>query len=53
MSDAIPKQRIDWLPLALIPAIAILVMPFIPSVPTWITLTVAGLAMGMMIFFIF
>ena len=50
MSDAIPKQRIDWLPLALIPAIAILVMPFIPSVPTWITLTVAGLAMGMMIF---
>ena len=40
----------DWLPLALIPAIALLALPLVPSLPTWVTLTVAGLAMGMMIF---
>jgi len=47
---AIPRQRIDWLPLALVPAVMIVALPFVPSIPTWITLTVAGLAMGMMIF---
>jgi len=51
MSDAaIPKQRVDWLPLALVPAVMLAALPFVPSMPTWITLTVAGLAMGMMIF---
>ena len=40
----------DWLPLALIPAVALLALPLVPSTPTWVTLTVAGLAMGMMIF---
>jgi branched-chain amino acid transport system permease protein len=40
----------DWLPLALIAAIALLALPLVPSTPTWVTLTVAGLAMGMMIF---
>src|SRR3954468_9294039 len=40
----------NWLPLALLPAIALIALPFIPSTPTWVTLTVAGLAMGMMIF---
>jgi len=40
----------DWLPLALIPAVALLALPLVPSAPTWVTLTVAGLAMGMMIF---
>ena len=39
----------DWLPLALIPLIALAALPFV-STPTWLTLTVAGLAMGMMIF---
>ncbi|TAK44181.1 MAG: branched-chain amino acid ABC transporter permease [Betaproteobacteria bacterium] len=48
--SALPAQRFDWLPLALIPAIALAALPFIPSLPTWVTLTVAGLAMGMMIF---
>jgi branched-chain amino acid transport system permease protein len=46
----IPEQKLDWLPLALIPALVVAVLPFMPGVPTWITLTVAGLAMGMMIF---
>jgi branched-chain amino acid transport system permease protein len=40
----------NWLQLALIPAIALLALPLVPSLPTWVTLTVAGLAMGMMIF---
>ena len=46
------KTRIkaDWLPLALVPAIALAALPLVGSLPTWVTLTVAGLAMGMMIF---
>jgi branched-chain amino acid transport system permease protein len=44
------KPRLDWRPLALIPAVALAGLLVIPSAPTWLTLTVAGLAMGMMIF---
>ena len=40
----------DWIPLALVPVIALAALPLVGSVPTWVTLTVAGLAMGMMIF---
>jgi len=40
----------DFLPLALVPLLAALALPLVGSVPTWVTLTVAGLAMGMMIF---
>ncbi|MBI2768703.1 MAG: branched-chain amino acid ABC transporter permease [Burkholderiales bacterium] len=40
----------DWKPLALVPLLALLVLPFIGSASTWATLTVAGLAMGMIIF---
>jgi branched-chain amino acid transport system permease protein len=42
----------DWKPLALVPLLALGVFPFIGSGSTWITLTVAGLAMGMIIFII-
>lgn len=42
----------DWKPLALVPLLALLVLPFIGSPSTWVTLTVAGLAMGMIIFII-
>ena len=48
--DALPVAHLDKIPLALIPVIALVALPLIPSLPTWITLTVAGLAMGMMIF---
>ncbi len=44
------RSRADWLPLALLVALAAAALPLVPSVPTWVTLTVAGLAMGMMIF---
>jgi branched-chain amino acid transport system permease protein len=43
---------VDWKPLALVPALALLVFPFVGSGSTWVTLTVAGLAMGMIIFVI-
>jgi branched-chain amino acid transport system permease protein len=41
---------VDWIPLALVPVLALAALPLVGSVPTWVTLTVAGLAMGMMIF---
>lgn len=50
MSESLARPRLDWVPLALIAGIALAVMPLVGSMPTWITLTVAGLAMGMMIF---
>jgi branched-chain amino acid transport system permease protein len=40
----------DWIPLAVIPLLALAALPLVGSVPTWLTLTVAGLAMGMMVF---
>jgi branched-chain amino acid transport system permease protein len=43
-------KKHDWLPLALIAGLALAAFAFVPSTPTWLTLTVAGLAMGMMIF---
>ena len=42
----------DWKPMALVPMLALVVLPFIGSGSTWVTLTVAGLAMGMIIFII-
>jgi len=44
------KAAFDWRPLALVPALALAALVLVPSAPTWLTLTVAGLAMGMMIF---
>ena len=42
----------DWKPLALVPVLALLALPMVGSGSTWLTLTVAGLAMGMIIFII-
>ena len=49
-SIAAARSAIDWIPLALVPVLALASLPLVGSVPTWVTLTVAGLAMGMMIF---
>jgi hypothetical protein len=49
---AIPKAQFDWRPLALLAAVAAIGLPLIGSPSTWITLTVAGLAMGLIIFII-
>jgi branched-chain amino acid transport system permease protein len=48
----VPKAAFDWIPLALVPALALLAAPLVGSAPTWLTLTVAGLAMGMIVFII-
>ena len=46
-------QRLaPWWPLLLVPALMLLGLAAIGTVPTWATLTLAGLAMGMMIFLI-
>jgi branched-chain amino acid transport system permease protein len=45
----LPAARRDVAPLLLVPAVVLAALPFM-SFPTWVTLTVAGLAMGMMIF---
>ena len=39
-------------PLLLVPALMLLALPLVGSLPAWVTLTVAGLAMGMIIFVI-
>jgi branched-chain amino acid transport system permease protein len=40
----------DLAPLLLVPVLALAMLPLVGSFPTWVTLTVAGLAMGMMLF---
>ena len=47
---ALPKVRLDWTPLALAPLLMLLAFPLVGSPSTWLTLTIAGLAMGMIIF---
>jgi branched-chain amino acid transport system permease protein len=44
------RQRIDWIPPALILAIALGALVLIGNPSTWVTLTIAGLAMGLLIF---
>jgi branched-chain amino acid transport system permease protein len=46
----LPAAPRDIAPLLLVPCLALAMLPLVGSFPTWITLTVAGLAMGMMIF---
>jgi branched-chain amino acid transport system permease protein len=46
----LPAAKRDIAPLLLVPVLALAMLPLVGSFPTWITLTVAGLAMGMMIF---
>ncbi len=43
---------IDYKPLLLVPVLALAALPLVGSGATWITLTVAGMAMGMIIFMI-
>jgi len=47
---ALPKVKLDLLPILLVPGLMLLALPFVGSFSTWVTLTVAALAMGMMIF---
>jgi branched-chain amino acid transport system permease protein len=49
-ASAVPKAKFDWLPLALVAVMALVALPLIGSGSTWLTLTVAGLAMGLIVF---
>ncbi len=49
---AIPKASFDWKPVALLGGVVLAALPAIGSGSTWLTLTVAGLAMGFIIFII-
>ena len=51
-ADDIPKARFDWIPIALVALLAAAALPAIGSTSTWVTLTVAGLAMGLIVFVI-
>ena len=46
----LPAAKRDIAPLLLVPGLMLAMLPLVGSFPTWLTLTVAGLAMGMMIF---
>ena len=48
----VPQARFDWIPLALLAGLAVLALPLIGSPGSWATLTLAGLAMGLIIFII-
>jgi branched-chain amino acid transport system permease protein len=47
-----PTAQFDWRPLALVPALALAAWPLVGSSSTWLTLTAAGLAMGLIVFII-
>ena len=49
MSETTPRPPRDWAPWLVLPAVLLATLPLM-SVSTWITLTVAGAAMGMMLF---
>ena len=50
--ESLPAVKLDHVPLLLLPVLALVALPLMGSISTWITLTFAGLAMGMIIFII-
>ena len=48
--NALPEARLDAIPIVLVFAVALAAFAMIGSASTWVTLTVAGLAMGLLIF---
>lgn len=48
--DPLPQAKRDLLPVLLPAILALLMLPLVGSFSSWVTLTVASLAMGMMIF---
>ncbi|RJG08302.1 branched-chain amino acid ABC transporter permease [Massilia cavernae] len=50
VDNVLPAAPRDIAPLLLVPALLLIMLPLVGDFPTWVTLTVAGLAMGMMIF---
>ena len=50
--QAVPRAAFDWRPVALLVALPLLAWPLLGSGSTWLTLTFAGLTMGLIIFVI-
>ena len=48
----LPATRMDLVPLALVGLLMLIAWPLVGSTSTWLTLTVAGIAMGLIIFII-
>ena len=48
--EAVPKRGFDFKPIVLMVAVALAAWPIVGASSTWLTLTIAGLAMGMIIF---
>ena len=48
----VPKAEFDWKPIVLLGAVLLAGWPLIGSSSTWVTLSVAGLAMGLIVFII-
>ncbi|MDH0681858.1 branched-chain amino acid ABC transporter permease [Achromobacter animicus] len=48
----LPRARADLMPVLLVLALAVIALPLVGSFSTWVTLTFAGLAMGMIIFIV-
>jgi branched-chain amino acid transport system permease protein len=48
--EDLPGRKVDAVPVLIIAAFSLLALPLIGSFPTWVTLTVAGFAIGMMLF---
>ncbi len=48
----LPATRMDLVPLALVGLLMLVAWPLVGSTSTWLTLTVAGIAMGLIIFII-
>jgi branched-chain amino acid transport system permease protein len=46
----LPQPKTDWIPILLVPVLAVAALPLFGDTSAWVTLTLAGLAMGMMIF---
>jgi branched-chain amino acid transport system permease protein len=51
-TQAVPRAPLDWKPPALLLALVLLALPAIGSTSSWLTLTVAGLSMGLIVFVI-
>ena len=49
-SGDLPRVRQDILPILLVPALAIVAFPLVGNASSWTTLTIAAIAMGLMIF---
>ena len=48
----LPRARADLMPVLLVLALAAIALPLVGSFSTWVTLTFAGLAMGMIVFIV-